>query len=401
MGVGVMQTKNAVLLEQSAYTKALLSRFGMDKENSVATPVDVNADLVTTSDEVEDCDKDLYQSAVEDRYQDFDITCPYYQEGFGFVLKNPSPLPKWHGLINPLSATVWILFICATVTVIGVFTAIFYLLEERQPYDAAFLLVLAAVFCQSYPYKIKKTWVHLWLLLWWWPTFVLACAYTSNLVAYITIPVPPSRVETIQDLVASNLRILIQDYGTFLPEALSTSEDASQRNLASKIDLFPVEADSYVNLGFPKILAGTHAVVESYSYLFFKRYEADVQNFTYFMKEKLYSTYLTWLLPKNSPYTQIFSKELQRFVETGLVTKLYEEYMVKIPDRHENLCFTSTHPRLVFRCPCNPVSRLSNSELGRLVSESACEREDPGSNPAADMVDAAINTAWDLGKTTE
>ncbi|KAF2366909.1 hypothetical protein FHG87_002340 [Trinorchestia longiramus] len=37
-------------------------------------------------------------------------------------------------------------------------------------------------------------------------------------------------------------------------------------------------------------------------------------------------------------------------------------------------------------------------QLGRLVSESACEREDPGSNPAADMVDAARNTAWDLGK---
>ncbi|KAF2350689.1 Zinc finger RING-type [Trinorchestia longiramus] len=40
-------------------------------------------------------------------------------------------------------------------------------------------------------------------------------------------------------------------------------------------------------------------------------------------------------------------------------------------------------------------------QLGRLVSESACERKDPGSNPAADMVDAARNTAWDLGKTTE
>ncbi|KAF2347752.1 hypothetical protein FHG87_021492 [Trinorchestia longiramus] len=61
MSVGVMQTKNSVLLEQSAYTKALLSRFGMDKANSVATPVDINADLVTTSDEVEVCDEDLYQ----------------------------------------------------------------------------------------------------------------------------------------------------------------------------------------------------------------------------------------------------------------------------------------------------------------------------------------------------
>ncbi|KAF2354532.1 hypothetical protein FHG87_014712 [Trinorchestia longiramus] len=60
----VLHKINLMFLERSAYTKALLSRFGMDKANSVATPVDVNADLVTTSDEVEDCDKDLYQSAV-------------------------------------------------------------------------------------------------------------------------------------------------------------------------------------------------------------------------------------------------------------------------------------------------------------------------------------------------
>ncbi|KAF2354716.1 Low-density lipoprotein (LDL) receptor class A repeat [Trinorchestia longiramus] len=40
---------------------------------------------------------------------------------------------------------------------------------------------------------------------------------------------------------------------------------------------------------------------------------------------------------------------------------------------------------------------IKKNQLGRLVSESACERKDPGSNPAADMVDAARNTAWDLG----
>ncbi|KAF2369190.1 hypothetical protein FHG87_000064 [Trinorchestia longiramus] len=39
-------------------------------------------------------------------------------------------------------------------------------------------------------------------------------------------------------------------------------------------------------------------------------------------------------------------------------------------------------------------------QLGRLVSESACERKDPGSKPAADMVDAARNTAWDLGASS-
>ncbi|KAF2361202.1 EF-hand domain [Trinorchestia longiramus] len=42
------------------------------------------------------------------------------------------------------------------------------------------------------------------------------------------------------------------------------------------------------------------------------------------------------------------------------------------------------------------TSLVDDHQLGRLVSESAFEREDPGSNPAADMVDAARNTAWDL-----
>ncbi|KAF2364809.1 FAS1 domain [Trinorchestia longiramus] len=42
------------------------------------------------------------------------------------------------------------------------------------------------------------------------------------------------------------------------------------------------------------------------------------------------------------------------------------------------------------------VYSLVDHQLGRLVSESAFERKDPGSNPAADMVDAARNTAWDL-----
>ncbi|KAF2362563.1 hypothetical protein FHG87_006678 [Trinorchestia longiramus] len=37
-------------------------------------------------------------------------------------------------------------------------------------------------------------------------------------------------------------------------------------------------------------------------------------------------------------------------------------------------------------------------QLGRLVSESACEQKDPGSIPSADMVDVARYTAWDLGK---
>ncbi|KAF2352945.1 Myosin VI cargo binding domain [Trinorchestia longiramus] len=54
------------------------------------------------------------------------------------------------------------------------------------------------------------------------------------------------------------------------------------------------------------------------------------------------------------------------------------------------------------REPLRPSASLSlRIKLGRLVSESACEQKDPGSNPAADMVDAARNTAWDLENSTQ
>ncbi|KAF2360528.1 hypothetical protein FHG87_008715 [Trinorchestia longiramus] len=97
MGVGVMQTKNEVLLEQCAYTKALLSSGPTDRANSVATPVDVNADLVTTSDEVEDCDKDLYQSAVVGAQQlEFTKQFKY----LGVMLD--SPQLRWHHQVEYL-----------------------------------------------------------------------------------------------------------------------------------------------------------------------------------------------------------------------------------------------------------------------------------------------------------
>ncbi|KAF2345363.1 hypothetical protein FHG87_023882 [Trinorchestia longiramus] len=72
--------------------------------------------------------------------------------------------------------------------------------------------------------------------------------------------------------------------------------------------------------------------------------------------------------------------------------------------RNQVKCASPCHQEVGF--PCNQVKCASpchqehhqHHQLGRLVSESAFEREDPGSNPVADMVDAARNTAWDLGK---
>ncbi|KAF2354306.1 hypothetical protein FHG87_014938 [Trinorchestia longiramus] len=127
----------------------------------------------------------------------------------------------------------------------------------------------------------------------------------------------------------------------------------------------------------------------------------------------------------SEPLTNIFNRSL----ETGIVpddwkranvTPIFNKGNKQISNNYRPISLTSviskTIERLLkmFNChsPVSPFKRFADEtdedtydetdedyhQIGRLVSESACERKDPGSNPAADMVDAARNTAWDLGK---
>ncbi|KAF2359011.1 Glutaredoxin [Trinorchestia longiramus] len=77
-------------------------------------------------------------------------------------------------------------------------------------------------------------------------------------------------------------------------------------------------------------------------------------------------------------------------LKEGIFVRPQIRQMLKDKDFEELLTLKELKAWEAFKSICHGVL------LGRLVSESACERKDPGSNPAADMVDAARNTAWDL-----
>ncbi|KAF2349254.1 Ionotropic glutamate receptor [Trinorchestia longiramus] len=322
-----------------------------------------------------------------DLYTDFDTTYPYFSEGFAFLLPKPLPLPKWLGLFFPFSIRVWIYFLCTTVIVTVMFTIILFMVRDNQSYDTSFLLMLSAILRQSYPEQIKKFLPRIWMMWWRLTSLALSLAYTSNLVAFLTIPISPSRIEAVSALAASNLRIIIADYGSFVPGALKESEDKSLHSLGQRLDLFPIDGDdAYNRHGFPKVQAGTHALADAYSYLFLESYRFHIHPSTYIMKEQIYPYHLcpdiplspvprytpitcaqiypyhlcpdiplspvprytpitcaqiypghlVWILPKNTPYTSLISSELQRLVEVGLVTKLYKKHMVEVHKKQES-----------------------------------------------------------------
>lgn len=123
------------------------------------------------------------------------------------------------------------------------------------------------------------------------------------------------------------------DYGEFVPDALLASTDASLATMGAKMDLVPendnmefYNAEACVEL----VLAGTHAQVETFSYLqhLYHRFKADSK--VYSLTPQLYKGNLVFLFKKHTPWRHKFNRGLQRLLEAGLSFKWHEEIMDKI-----------------------------------------------------------------------
>ncbi|KAK7086323.1 hypothetical protein SK128_012987 [Halocaridina rubra] len=264
-----------------------------------------------------------------ERWRDFDSTYPYHAEGFGFMVRKPSPLPRWRNIIYPFNSWMWGAILVCIVVVIFLFTS--FLTGTSGRADDALkgsMWVLAGALRQSVVKDFDAEWQRVWLTFWWFGCFILTTAYTGNLIAYLTIPVYPMRVETTRELAADKLRITMQDYGEFVPEALKRSSDEDLYTIGLKLDLFPIEGPLELQYqpGIDRVMARSHTLLETYSYLMNLQVQFKVLQETYLMKTQIYSGHLAWFLPKNTPYTSKISSLLSRLNEVGIVPSLFQNH---------------------------------------------------------------------------
>lgn len=124
------------------------------------------------------------------------------------------------------------------------------------------------------------------------------------------------------------------DYGEFVPEALLISTDESLAKMGAKMELVP-ESNTLEYSGtegcVERVVAGTHAQVETNSYIKIVYRSLGVNSKVYNMKPQLYRGHLALLYRKHTPWRHKFSKGVQRLVEAGLVYKWHEEIMDSFP----------------------------------------------------------------------
>ncbi|XP_066964513.1 ionotropic receptor 21a-like [Macrobrachium rosenbergii] len=259
-----------------------------------------------------------YFVITSERAQSFDASTSYWMEGFGISLLLPSPLPKWRGFYYPLQAHVWF----GVVLTLGVTILLMTIQDRWQPrpflksFGRAWIYFLRLLFNQSLPTLPSAHRQRVFVGCWCFYCFILTTAYTANLVAFLTIPVFPKRIQTVRQLAESDYSVAMIDYGEFVPGALKSSRDPHYRTLGKKLDLWPEIKDAVA-----LVLRGTHALIDSYSYskiLFVVDFE---EKNTYMLREQIYPGHLCWYFPKNTAWKHKFDYGIQRLVEAGLIAR--------------------------------------------------------------------------------
>ncbi|KAF2368737.1 Solute-binding protein family 3/N-terminal domain of MltF [Trinorchestia longiramus] len=273
-----------------------------------------------------------YLTITRERAYYFDASVPYYWEGFGFALRDAPPLPEWRKLFRPFLLTVWGACAAAVVLVpIVLFGLSNSITTNSRPctLEQAYFLFFTILIRQSPKMLPGRASEKLLVLAWLMVSFLLTSFYTSNLIAVLSVPVYPPKLETLDDLANHPTRTLMLDYGEFVPEALLASTELTMRKLGEKMDLFPIEdKDMHLYEGIRILERGQHALIETYSYL--KLWTAEYWNSTadfYFLKDQIYTGPLAFFFRKHTPWSHKFNQGIQSLFEAGIINKWYEDFM--------------------------------------------------------------------------
>ncbi|CAL4165126.1 unnamed protein product, partial [Meganyctiphanes norvegica] len=278
-------------------------------------------------------EKDLainYFTITAERAQDFDFSVPYYNEGFGFVGLIPAPLPPWMSLLFPFSPMLWM----SLAVIIAVACVCLHILQLQGDGHGSISQSIITVSQSLFNQGLNKlpTILHLriFFIFWWLCALVLVVSYTSNLIAVLTIPAATKKIHTPEELAKADLRLCMLDYGEFVPEALKSSSDITFRTLGNKMDMVPflLDLDFVGEEGCVElVVAGTHAHIETYSYLQLLYINLGFGDRVYTYKSQIYEGNLAFFFRKNTPWKYKLDIGIQRLVEGGLVQKWYTDIM--------------------------------------------------------------------------
>lgn len=180
-------------------------------------------------------------------------------------------------------------------------------------FPACFLYVLGNILWVQQPQPIRSSHVRLFVSFWFASITILSTAYRSGLISFLTYPITPPPIDTVQQLAQSSLnKIMFTDY---YQKELINSSDPWRRQLGRQLIITHNLTGMYALLD-QEDEAANWAMDSSMDSL---RYVAAGRPNLHMMKECLFPTLSSFGFRRNSALKIHFDRAIQRLIETGLI----------------------------------------------------------------------------------
>ncbi|KAL7638036.1 UNVERIFIED_CONTAM: hypothetical protein RMT77_011661 [Armadillidium vulgare] len=114
-----------------------------------------------------------------------------------------------------------------------------------------------------------------------------------------------------------------------MKEDLLSSPIEDLRKLGKKFDYFPK-----TNFGFARgiklVKSNHHVFMDGNTYLIYAQNYFNISEQTYVLKEQISKGYLSFIFKKHSSLTHPISSKLNRLIETGIYSRIFENHLSKM-----------------------------------------------------------------------
>ncbi|XP_028175661.1 ionotropic receptor 21a-like [Ostrinia furnacalis] len=273
-----------------------------------------------------------------DRTKSMDMSFSHSQDCAVFITLMSTALPRYRAILGPFHWHVWV---ALTFTyLIGILPLAFsdkhtlrHLLHNSGEIENMFWYVFGT-FTNCFTFVGKNSWskttkITTRLLIgWYWIfTIIITSCYTGSIIAFVTLPVFPETVDTIEQLIAGFYRVGTLDRGGW-ERWFFNSSDAKTNKLFKKLELVPNVESGIRNTTkaffWPYAFLGSQAELE---YIVQSNFTATKSKraMLHISNECFVPFGVSMGFPTNSLYSAKLSGDLRRMFQSGIVDKIVDE----------------------------------------------------------------------------
>ncbi|XP_030748843.1 ionotropic receptor 21a [Sitophilus oryzae] len=271
---------------------------------------------------------------TQDRYNNAGIFHWHSEDCAAFISLASTALPRYRAIMGPFRWTVWLCLIIVYFGAVFLFSysdkmTLRHLIRNPEEIENMFWYVFGT-FTNCFTFMGRKSWTKaeknttkLLVGVYWIFTIIITACYTGSIIAFVTLPVFPTVINTVDQLLNGRFQIGILDKSGWPNWFLNVTDVASQK-LMKKVDYVPDTESGLKNV--TKAFFWPYAYLasrEELSYIVKSNFSVGSKKSLLHISQQCFVPYkVGMLLPKFSVYSEIFGHGVQQIIQSGIMIKI-------------------------------------------------------------------------------